>query len=186
MMRTTVTALLLLALIALVLAAVGCGKKSGPPPGEPNITTPPPGPEAETPQAAEPKAEQPGGEATQPEAKTEEKGTSEGQSETGGETEGKSSDKPPKAKLSDDQFVKLMGDLAVAIKRVGDQKLPPDQAEAELEKVAEKYGLSLEEVETEAKAHQVGTPEEQQAFGMRVLQHMQKRIEEEEKKTGKK
>ncbi len=187
-MKAKLTIAVLVVLAVLALLAAGCGKKPTAPPGGPAMTTPPPGAptggqveagapekteaeEAGQPEATEPEAGQPeGGETAAPEEKSEEQS---------------SSDKPAKAKLSDDEFVEMMGDLAVAIKKIGDEQLPPEKAEAELSKVAKKYGLTLDEIKKEQEAHQVGTKEQQQALGMRVLKRMEERLQEAEKKSGK-
>ncbi|MBC7288875.1 MAG: hypothetical protein H5T86_12735 [Armatimonadetes bacterium] len=84
----------------------------------------------------------------------------------------------PKPKLSDDQFVELMADLAVALKKISDEKMSSAQGEAELEKVVKKYGLSIEELKTEQEAHDVGTPEQRQALGQRILKRISERIEQ--------
>ena len=153
-------------------------------PGGPAMTNPPPGPA--TGQQPEPGAsEKPEGEKpAQPEAAGPEAGQTEGGEQAAPEEkseEQSSSDKPAKAKLTDDQFVEMMGDLAVAIKKIGDEQMPPEKAEAELSKVAKKYGLTLDEIKTEQEAHQVGSEEQQQALGMRVLKRMEERLQEAEK-----
>ena len=186
--KLTVGLVVLVALV--VLAGAGCGKKAAPPGGGPAMTSPPPGPAAQPGQeeaaTQPPKSgeEQQKPEATKPQGETEGQTPEQKPGKVASEGE-QSSDKPPKAKLTDDQFVELMGDLAVAIKKIADKKLPRDKAEAELENVAKKYGLTLAELEQEQKAHQVGSPQAQQALGMRVLKRMEERLKEEEKKTGK-
>jgi len=71
------------------------------------------------------------------------------------------------AKLSDQQFIELMVDLAAVTSRLADKTLSQDQFLPEVEKVCKRYGLTLDELDAEQAAHKLSS--EQNAEFTRML-----------------
>jgi len=83
------------------------------------------------------------------------------------------SGKPTKPKLTDEQYVDLMVELAVITNRLAQQKISEEQFVPELEKVCRKYGVTLDDLDKEKDAHQLS--EEQNAEFARRLSEELKR-----------
>lgn len=162
-MTKGVAALTLAALIAGVAVLgilAGCGRRPGP------STTP------QTPAAAASQTADLESQTVVQQEKRRAGGPAEDASEqAAGEGRPQESEKSVKPKLTDEQYIDLMVELAVITSRLAQEKMDEKQFVPELEKVCKKYGVTLDDLEKEKDAHQL-SEEQNSQFTRRLAEEL--------------
>jgi len=162
--RNAIAVLSIVVVVLVVIACMGCGKKAPATQAPAEVGEAAPGPQTPT-EVAAPAEEKPG--EAEAEVKEEE---GEAVPESAEESE---EEKPSKAKLSDKEYMDMMIEIAQVAQKGAKKKISQAKMLEQVEAICKKYGLSVDELDEEASAHELS-----QAESLEFLQKMSDALKE--------